>query len=341
MQLGWKVLVPFSLVWLLAGRPRSRTVRSTRRPTCDSWLVWVGIALAVLLLIVFEHLADERELPVEEHDEPRRTAPFAGAGRCRPRRPAVRRDLAVAPAALPDRGAGGRHPGPATIGRRATPRTTGRRRSTCLDPVKGFGVTFATMFKKSRRPSYPEAGTPTAPRYHGRHVLNRHPDGLEKCVGCELCAWACPADAIYVEGGDNTDERALLTRRALRRDLPDQLPALHLLRAVHRGLPDPVADHDQRVRARRRRPARSDLHQGAAARAAAARHGAAAAPDAARRRREATTTPARCRTPERPRRRRIPGEGRRPARGGPGPGRPPGARHYETTSDAATKKADR
>src|SRR5207248_1321238 len=23
---------------------------------------------------------------------------------------------------------------------------------------------------------------------------------------CELCAWACPADAIYVEGGDNTAE---------------------------------------------------------------------------------------------------------------------------------------
>jgi NADH-quinone oxidoreductase subunit I len=40
----------------------------------------------------------------------------------------------------------------------------------------------------------------TAPRFHGRHQLNRWPDGLEKCVGCELCAWACPADAIYVEG---------------------------------------------------------------------------------------------------------------------------------------------
>jgi NADH-quinone oxidoreductase chain I len=61
------------------------------------------------------------------------------------------------------------------------------------------------MFKKVTTELYPEEKKPTAPRYHGRHVLNRHPDGLEKCVGCELCAWACPADAIYVEGADNVD----------------------------------------------------------------------------------------------------------------------------------------
>ncbi|TFJ95441.1 NADH-quinone oxidoreductase subunit I [Platysternon megacephalum] len=61
------------------------------------------------------------------------------------------------------------------------------------------------MFRKPPTEEYPEVKKPTAPRFHGRHQLNRHPDGLEKCVGCELCAWACPADAIFVEGADNDD----------------------------------------------------------------------------------------------------------------------------------------
>jgi len=44
---------------------------------------------------------------------------------------------------------------------------------------------------------------PKPDRLHGRHVLNRYEDGMEKCIGCELCAAVCPAKCIYVRGRDN------------------------------------------------------------------------------------------------------------------------------------------
>ena len=73
-------------------------------------------------------------------------------------------------------------------------------------PVAGFGVTLSNMFRPTVTEQYPFERVPTQPRYHGRHQLNRYADGLEKCIGCELCAWVCPADAIYVEGADNTPD---------------------------------------------------------------------------------------------------------------------------------------
>ena len=48
-----------------------------------------------------------------------------------------------------------------------------------------------------------DAKVPKPERMHGRHVLNRYEDGMEKCIGCELCAAVCPAKCIHVRGADN------------------------------------------------------------------------------------------------------------------------------------------
>ena len=51
---------------------------------------------------------------------------------------------------------------------------------------------------------YPEEKTPVYPRFRGRHKLHKFEDtGLEKCVGCSLCAAACPADCIRVVAAEN------------------------------------------------------------------------------------------------------------------------------------------
>jgi NADH-quinone oxidoreductase chain I len=110
---------------------------------------------------------------------------------------------------------GGRHDDPSNdlvartareLGVRGSDSAPAKRSGFLPAPGQGFGVTFAQIFRKLTTEEYPFEPKVAKPRYHGRHVLNRHPDGLEKCVGCELCAWACPADAIYVEGGDNTED---------------------------------------------------------------------------------------------------------------------------------------
>ena len=70
----------------------------------------------------------------------------------------------------------------------------------------GFKVTLKTMFEAKVTDRYPHEKREKPERFHGRHVLNRYEDGMEKCIGCELCAGVCPARCIYVRGRDNPED---------------------------------------------------------------------------------------------------------------------------------------
>ncbi len=72
--------------------------------------------------------------------------------------------------------------------------------------AKGLGLTLRYFFTKPVTLQYPEERPSLPARHRGRHELERHENGLEKCVGCELCALACPAKAIFVQGAENPPE---------------------------------------------------------------------------------------------------------------------------------------
>jgi len=77
---------------------------------------------------------------------------------------------------------------------------------------------------------YPEEHYDPYPRWRGRHVLRRHENGLEKCVGCALCAAACPAHCIRVIAGENTD-----THRISEGERYAEVYEIHMLRCIFCG----------------------------------------------------------------------------------------------------------
>jgi len=72
--------------------------------------------------------------------------------------------------------------------------------------LQGFGITGRRLARKKVTVMDPEEIREQFPRTRWRHYLTRYDSGLERCIGCSLCAGACPARCIFVEAAENTDE---------------------------------------------------------------------------------------------------------------------------------------
>jgi NADH-quinone oxidoreductase subunit I len=73
--------------------------------------------------------------------------------------------------------------------------------------VHSLFLIFMRAFRKRATILYPEQKVYLPPRYRGRIVLTRDPDGEERCVACNLCAAACPVACISLQKAETDDGR--------------------------------------------------------------------------------------------------------------------------------------
>ncbi|HEX2976298.1 MAG TPA: NADH-quinone oxidoreductase subunit NuoI [Bacteroidales bacterium] len=73
--------------------------------------------------------------------------------------------------------------------------------------LRSIWLTFLHAFHKRETRGYPEKKPELPPRFRGRIILSRDPQGNERCVACYLCAAACPVDCISLQAANGKDGR--------------------------------------------------------------------------------------------------------------------------------------
>ena len=73
--------------------------------------------------------------------------------------------------------------------------------------LRTMWLIFLHMFARRVTVQYPDEMPKIPPRWRGRIILSRDPDGGERCVGCYLCAAACPPSCISLQATEDENGR--------------------------------------------------------------------------------------------------------------------------------------
>ena len=73
--------------------------------------------------------------------------------------------------------------------------------------LRSIWTVLTHTFRKPVTVQYPEKKAYLPPRWRGRIILSRDPDGEERCVACYLCAVACPVDCIALQATEDEHGR--------------------------------------------------------------------------------------------------------------------------------------
>jgi len=68
-----------------------------------------------------------------------------------------------------------------------------------FNSMRSMAHIFTHAFRKRETVQYPEERPSIPPRWRGRIILSRDPDGEERCVACYLCSVVCPTDCIALQ----------------------------------------------------------------------------------------------------------------------------------------------